>query len=285
LNTDTYQILEILTKTPLEEFLSSIVFELGALGMEMVEGSLRIYFQNHLDLARAMPKLSAFLEEIIGKEGFSFKIWELKDPGWELEWRKYFEPQWVGESLLVLAPWHTLRPMPNCDALIMDPGPAFGTGRHATTKMCLMALKEIRGLYQDPWTVLDVGTGSGILAIYAALLGAANVVALDVDEDALLWAKRNLALNGVAEKVSLGSVPIQSLGQSFHTIVANITCEVILELMPFFIKKLKKGGAVILSGILEGELNQLLTRAYHYFLDVYSVSYQGEWVCVCLKRS
>jgi ribosomal protein L11 methyltransferase len=281
----TFFVLEIWGTQPLEEIISEMIFDLGGLGMEIGERSIRVFFEDPSTRDVAISTLVAFLRDLFGQEAIAYKVWELTDPGWELEWRKYFRPQWVGESLLILAPCHEYKPIPHVQTLIMDPGPAFGTGRHATTKMCLMALRDIRGLYPDPWSVLDVGTGSGILAIYAARLGACDVMALDVDEDALSWAKRNLALNGVGEKVILSCVPVEDLQRGFDTIVANISCDVILELMPQCIKRLKRGGMLILSGILESELGRLLKASPQGSLDLYSVSFQEEWACVCLKRS
>jgi len=281
----TFFVLEIWSTQPLEEIISEMIFDLGGLGMEIGERSIRVFFEDPSTRDVAISTLVAFLRDLFGQEAIAYKVWELTDPGWELEWRKYFRPQWVGESLLILAPWHEYKPIPHVQTLIMDPGPAFGTGRHATTKMCLMALRDIRGLYPDPWSVLDVGTGSGILAIYAARLGACDVMALDVDEDALSWAKRNLALNGVGEKVILSCVPVEDLQRGFDTIVANISCDVILELMPQCIKRLKRGGMLILSGILESELGRLLKASPQGSLDLYSVSFQEEWACMCLKRS
>ena len=114
----------------------------------------------------------------------------------------------------------------------IDPGPAFGTGQHPTTRMCLEALEKIS--LPESWSMLDVGTGSGILAVYGAKLGAGPVVAIDSDPEAIRWARKNIELNGLTGKIELSSGSLEKIRARFSVVVANLTLNTIKELFPHF---------------------------------------------------
>lgn len=169
---------------------------------------------------------------------------------WATVWQKYYHPLRVTNELTIVPQWEDYQPkQPQEKLLVLDPGMAFGTGTHPTTELMLQALeKVIRG----GESVIDVGTGSGVLSIAAKQLGAGAVTAYDIDEVAVRSAKKNLALNPVAKDVKVG---VNSLLDGIHTqvdlIVANILAEIIVPLVPQAFENLKPGGYFLTSGIID----------------------------------
>ena len=169
---------------------------------------------------------------------------------WATVWQKYYHPLRVTDQLTIVPQWEEYEPADPKEKLIfLDPGMAFGTGTHPTTRLMLEALeKTIAGNEY----VIDVGTGSGVLSIAAKHLGAGKVDAYDIDEVAVNSAKKNLALNPVAKDVKVG---VNSLLDGIHTqadlIVANILAEIIVPLIPQAYENLKPGGKFLVSGIID----------------------------------
>ena len=191
----------------------------------------------------------------------------LEDADWENNWRAFYKPMEIGERLIVVPDWETADPKGRVE-LRLEPGLAFGTGSHATTRLCLTALEK----YVKPGTrVADLGCGSGILSIAALLLGAASAFACDIDGKAVDIAYANAALNGVGRDrytVRAGDVLTDAglqreLGSGYDIIAANIVADVILALAPAVGGLLKKGGLFIASGIIcerEAEVREALER-------------------------
>jgi ribosomal protein L11 methyltransferase len=165
----------------------------------------------------------------------------------------------------------------------MDPGPAFGTGKHATTKMCLEAMEG--AALPAKWTMIDVGTGSGILALYGALLGAGRILALDTDPDALSWAKKNLALNGHPKGIELSSRPVEAVTERFHLVVANLNLGTILDLLPHLLRIMREDGTLILSGILREQCEAVIESLSRYEGLEPRVLQREEWAALVIRRA
>lgn len=169
---------------------------------------------------------------------------------WATVWQKYYHPLRVTNELTIVPQWEEYTPKEaNEKLLILDPGMAFGTGTHPTTRLMLEALEDV---VRGGESMIDVGTGSGVLSIAAKQLGAGDVTAYDIDEVAVKSAKKNLALNPVAKDVKVG---VNSLLDGIHTqvdlIVANILAEIIIPLVPQAYENLKPGGHFLASGIID----------------------------------
>jgi ribosomal protein L11 methyltransferase len=167
---------------------------------------------------------------------------------WAEAWKTQYRVLHIGQRLVVRPSWLSYTPQPGEVVLTLDPGMAFGTGLHASTRLCLAALER----YLRPGdTLLDVGTGSGILAIAAARLGAGEVLALDIDPLAVRVTRENVALNGVAETVEVreGSLPVEPPG-GWNIITVNILAETIAQMAPALAAHLASGGLLIASGIV-----------------------------------
>ncbi|MGB2695451.1 MAG: 50S ribosomal protein L11 methyltransferase [Dehalococcoidia bacterium] len=205
----------------------------------------------------------------------------VKDEAWAESWKRYFPVLRVGRRLVVRPSWRRHRARRDDVVIDLDPGMAFGTGQHETTRMCLEALEE---RITPGAAVLDVGTGSGILAIAAALLGAARVDALDIDSVAASVAAENVARNGVHEvvRVAQGSVgqpwPFdEPAAQRYDIILANLSSRLVRELSGRLVEALRPGGALVVSGLIaehEAACVEALVDAGGRMVDVSS---DGDW--------
>jgi len=268
-----------------QEALSDYLFEMGSQGLVVLDDpapGLKAYLSAELVSEERLRGLREFLEtlgEIFpGMHPPEFRVQEVEAQDWDLLWRRFFKPEHVTPTLVVLPPWETLSsPFPH-HVIRIDPGPAFGTGRHSTTRMCLKALENhVPG---GEWSLVDVGTGSGILAIYAKMLGAERVLAIDTDPEAARWAERNVELNNLAGKIEVSTPPLETWKERFSLLVANITLETILQLLPLFPRRLLPGGKVILSGVLQSQVQDLVAYLHRSHFHLLEVLTQEEWACV-----
>jgi ribosomal protein L11 methyltransferase len=161
----------------------------------------------------------------------------------------------------------------------MDPGMAFGTGSHETTQLCLELIEKVK-----PDELLDIGTGSGILAIAAAKMGAKNITAVDIDPDAVRTAKENVRLNDLEGAITVkeGDL-IKGIDQKFSCVAANILADVIIFLLPALPACLKENGLAILSGILDTRLSEVLEAADKLPFDVVETRKQNDWCALLLR--
>jgi ribosomal protein L11 methyltransferase len=188
-----------------------------------------------------------------------------------------FRPFLAAPGLLVTPAWQPRDPAPGQQVLALDPGLAFGSGYHASTRLALGLLRE-RTAAVVPRRLLDVGTGTGILALAGAIWGAAAVVAVDVKADAVAAARANAARNGLAARVQVaGELPPLEAG-AFDLIVANITADVLLRLAADFVSRLAAGGALLLSGMLADLQSDEVCAAYEALGCRRAASrIEGEW--------
>ena len=204
------------------------------------------------------------------------------DEDWAEAWKEHFQVERYGERVVVVPSWRTYDPQPGDVTFTLDPGMAFGTGQHETTRMCLEALERV---VTPGSRVLDVGTGSGILAIAAAKLGAGTVIALDVDPICVDVARRNAEINQAKIQVELGSLGAdlpQALKRHLRcdVVVANIIAGAIVELAPDLAEALDAAGTLIASGIIAERENLVAAALGRAGLRVVSSRAMGEWRCL-----
>lgn len=217
-----------------------------------------------------------------GKYGrLELEMKDVDEEDWSNAWKKYYHPVQVGEHLVVCPSWEAYDRQPDDVVLTLNPGMAFGTGTHDTTRLCMELLEK----YITPQDmVLDVGCGSGILAITAALLGANKIIGCDIDEVAVKVAGENAALNGVQDRIAFhqGDLTSQVEG-SFQIICANIVADVIIRLSEDAGRYLAKDGIFITSGIIDTREQDVLNALEQNGFQVIERRTSGGWVALACK--
>ncbi|MCU7834999.1 MAG: 50S ribosomal protein L11 methyltransferase [gamma proteobacterium symbiont of Taylorina sp.] len=200
----------------------------------------------------------------------------LEDKDWTRAWMDDFKPMQFGQKLWICPSWHT-PPDPQATNILLDPGLAFGTGTHPTTALCLNWLDEN---YNHPVDVIDYGCGSGILGIAAALLGAKQIYAVDLDPQALIATLANAEKNQVLDKITTFSVP--EFKKQFSTLqcpllLANILAGPLVELSAMLASHVSSGGQIVLSGILADQAEKIST-AYQQWFHIDNIQQEGDWI-------
>ena len=210
------------------------------------------------------------------------------DPSIETEWKKYFKPQRVGKNIVIKPSWEEYTPRPEDIVVTIDPGIAFGTGLHGTTKGCIISLEkiipELKGI--DKTSLLDAGTGSGILAIAAHKFGIRNITAIDNDIEAVNTAVENIKLNSIPLKeIKTEQKELKNETGSYDIVIANILAEVIIDESVHVSSLLKPSGYLILSGILIKEEKKVL-EAFSKIktLTFMSKIHIDEWSTICFSH-
>jgi ribosomal protein L11 methyltransferase len=217
----------------------------------------------------------------------------IREEDWANAWKKFYKPMRIGTRILLKPSWEEIEQKPDDIVVELDPGMAFGTGMHPTTRLCIAALEE---LVQPGDQVLDVGTGSGILSVVAVKLGAAHVLATDIDSLAVQVAHENCTLNGLSTTpdgpitIRQASVPEHMAGH-FQVIVANILAEVLVKLFDSaydnvpLAEPLAPGGAIILSGIIEDKADAVIEAAARHGLSLVARKQESDWVALICRSA
>lgn len=205
---------------------------------------------------------------------------ETSEDDWQ-EWRRFFKPVLVSKRVVIKPTWEEYKLKENELIVEIDPGMAFGTGTHETTRLCIQLMDNI---IKGGETLFDVGTGSGILAIAAAKMGAAKVIGIDNDEKSVCVATENVELNSVNEKVSISGIPLSDIEGLFDIIVANILAEDLIEMRKELLLRLEKGGRLILSGILKTKAEMVIAAYSDEGATIEQQIDDGEWSALMLKK-
>lgn len=217
---------------------------------------------------------------------------ELREEDWANAWKRFYKPLRVGRRVLLKPSWEQVEVAPEDIVVELDPGMAFGTGLHPSTRLCIAALEE----YVHPGdAVLDVGTGSGVLAIVAYKLGAAAILATDIDPIAVEVTQENAERNNIPLHVhpgivvEQGSVP-ENAAARFDVVVANILAEVLVKLFdgeysyPPLAEPLKPGGVLILAGIIEERAEMVVAAAQRHGCTLIDRKQEGDWVALIARK-
>ena len=269
---------------------TNILMENEAGGVQIDDDDLNdvriiTYFPANVNVAEKVPELEMQIKRLsqfgIDPGKATVKLSDVNDDSWRDVWKKYYHPVQVGEHLVVCPSWEAYDRQPDDVVLTLNPGMAFGTGTHDTTRLCMELLEK----YITPQdTVLDVGCGSGILAITAALLGANKIIGCDIDEVAVKVAGENAALNGVQDRIAFhqGDLTSQVEG-SFQIICANIVADVIIRLSEDAGRYLAKDGIFITSGIIDTREQDVLNALEQNGFQVIERRTSGGWVALACK--
>jgi len=232
------------------------------------------------EIKQSITNLTLFNIDI-GKNAVS--ISEVNEEEWATAWKKYYNPVKISSKFTIVPTWEQYEPV-NSDELIieLDPGMAFGTGTHPTTVMCIQALERT---VQKNDHVIDVGTGSGVLSIAAALLGAGKVTALDLDEVAVQSAKLNVKLNKVQDVVTVSKNDLlNGVESQADVVVSNILAEVIMSFTDDVANAVKKGGYFIASGIIQAKKNEVKEAIVESGFTIEETIVMEDWIAFIAKR-
>lgn len=271
------------------EALSAFLFDLACEGIVVEDAphqAFKAYFSPKKDLQDIQNKISGFLQTLqdIFPEVHAPKLIfsKIEEQDWNHQWRRFFRPDRVTKRLTVFPAWESIPKHLGDHVIRIEPGLAFGTGQHPTSRMCLEAMEGLS--LPGSWTMLDVGTGSGILAIYGAMLGASRVMALDVDPEAIRSAEGNIRLNHLSGAIELSSMPLEKLKGRFSLLTANLTLGVILQFFPHFSRLVDPGGWLILSGLLTDQARDAQDYLPQYGFSKYEALHLAEWACIIAKK-
>jgi ribosomal protein L11 methyltransferase len=266
---------------------------------DIPEGEAKIsgYFPEGLDIDDVIAEVRARIEELksfdIDPGAAEISVRDVSEDDWANNWKQYFKPLRVSERLTIKPTWEEYVPVaPNEQIIELDPGMAFGTGTHPTTSLCLRTLESI---IQDGDEVIDVGTGSGILAIGACRLGASKVLALDLDPVAVSSAKENTRLNGLEDRIQVvesdllsvlkgeGSTDVE-IKLPVRVVVANILAEIILLFIEDVYQALAPGGYYIASGIYKNKEQAVQEALIAAGFELERTAREEDWVAFVARK-
>lgn len=306
--------ISILTTNEAVEAISNILHEAGASGVviedsgeltkERIDQFGEIYalnpsdFPKHGVIVKAYLSATSFLIETIEeiKQAIAnlvnfdinigenlVSISEVNEEDWSTTWKQYYHPVKISERFTIVPTWEDYSPV-NTDELIieLDPGMAFGTGTHPTTVMCLQALEKV---VKKNDFVVDVGTGSGVLSIGSALLGADRVHALDLDEVAVKSAQENVELNHVSDVVEVyhGNL-LDTVKEPADVVVANILAEIIMTFTDDAFTIVKPGGLFVTSGIISAKKDDVKKSLMDAGFEIEEILMMEDWVAIISRR-
>ena len=227
-----------------------------------------------------------FLTARFTAENVPYKLSQngISEDDWANNWKKYFKPTKIGEKLLILPEWEKDENEDGRVILNIDPGAAFGTGTHATTRLCL---ETIQKFIQNGDTVLDVGCGSGILSIAAMLLGAKSAVGVDIDPLAVKTAKENAEKNGLKEPeyTTICGDLDDKVSDCYDVVIANIVADIIIRLCDSVPQRVKSGGLFISSGIIDVRADETVSAIENAGFTIIDRYENGGWVCIVARKN
>lgn len=307
---DKWQELTVEVLREAEEAASNILIELGSQGVAIDDSAdylgrvgkygevfpevkqvdtvkITAYYPEHVDIdaveKEVAQRLSALSDFGVNAGDIHYDTQELAEQDWAENWKKYYEPTRISHDLTIVPSWTDYEAKTGEKIIRLDPGMAFGTGTHPTTKMSLFALEQV---LRGGETVLDVGTGSGVLSIASSLLGAKSIYAYDLDEVAVRVAQENIDLNAGTENIHVATGNLlQGVDIQADVIVANILADILINMTEDAYRLVKDEGYLIMSGIISEKWETVRESAEKagFFLETHMI--QGEWNACVFKKT
>ena len=307
---DKWQELTVEVLREAEEAASNILIELGSQGVAIDDSAdylgrvgkygevfpevkqvdtvkITAYYPEHVDIdaveKEVAQRLSALSDFGVNAGDIHYDTQELAEQDWAENWKKYYEPTRISHDLTIVPSWTDYEAKTGEKIIRLDPGMAFGTGTHPTTKMSLFALEQV---LRGGETVLDVGTGSGVLSIASSLLGAKSIYAYDLDEVAVRVAQENIDLNAGTENIHVATGNLlQGVDIQADVIVANILADIWINMTEDAYRLVKDEGYLIMSGIISEKWEMVRESAEKagFFLETHMI--QGEWNACVFKKT
>lgn len=265
------------------DYMEEEVFDFGHEDVRVIG-----YFSSEEDLDEKLSEIKKRLEYVksLDLDTGSLEVFKkvVKQENWENEWKKYFNVQKVSNSIVIKPSWEEYTAKEGEKIIDIDPGMAFGTGTHETTRMCINAIEKYM---KQGDSLIDIGCGSGILSIAAAHLGAQRVIAVDLDKLAVKVSKENVELNGFSDSVDVRYGDLtEVIDEKADVIVANIIADIIAKLSENIADFMKKDGYFISSGIINDKKDFVISKLIDNNFEIVEERNDGEWNCiVCRVKS
>jgi ribosomal protein L11 methyltransferase len=284
----------LIVPPPWKEVLPHFLEEMGFSGFWLDEERqpphrliLRAYLQEGLWQPGMQEQLWAHLKELScifpdSCQEPELHIGLIDEEDWASKWLPFFQPFKIG-PVWIRPSTRSVRPSAHKQEIILDPGQAFGTGHHESTQLCLESILLLRPFLEDGTPILDLGTGSGILAMFAAKTGFRNVVALDVDDVATETAVRNISANGLEDSIEVRNESLESTEERFGLILANLSASLLQNLAEELRLHLDKDGWLVAGGFLSGETNTLIQTFRAIGLELTHQKTKNDWGCLILQ--
>ncbi|MBI5047515.1 MAG: 50S ribosomal protein L11 methyltransferase [Deltaproteobacteria bacterium] len=272
---------EITAKGPAKtaESVAACLIEIGSPGILEEEGDGENVIKAYIPADLSLDKNRILLKQRLKKLAWTYTGSFFENMDWLSKWKEHIKPIRISQRIVIKPTWKKVASRAGSIIIEIDPGMAFGTGSHASTMMCLKAADKLSNVVKGN-SVLDVGTGSGILAITAAKLGAKKVVGLDTDPEALNVARANVGLNHAGKKVTITAKPLEKVKNRFSVIFANIIAEELIKIAGLLKARMMNNGFLILSGILKERVKEVEIVYKKLALRLFKVYAKGEWVCL-----
>lgn len=279
MDTPRYPYVHVPVEAEEVEEVSYLLWELGALGVEERDATtLNKPSNSDVLLVASFPDDASAQSAIdqLGRSGASLE--QVVGDDWRDAYKKYFKVTPLGQRLVIRPSWEPYEAKPHEVVVTVDPGRAFGTGTHESTRLLMQALdRHVAGGER----VLDVGCGTGILAICALKLGARDALCIDVDPDAVAVTEENASFNDVAARVEAATTAVEDVTGQYPLVLANIQATVLIPLAEAIAARLAPGGLLLLSGILIGQQDEV--RAAYPGLTLVDSPREGEWIALLLR--
>lgn len=262
------------------DYMEKEVFDFGHEDVRVIG-----YFSSEEDINEKISEIEKRLDYVksLDLDTGSLEIFkkEVKQENWENEWKKYFKVQKVSKSIVIKPSWEEYSAKEGEKIIDIDPGMAFGTGTHETTRMCINAIEKYMNKGDS---LIDIGCGSGILSIAAAHLGAEKVIAVDLDKLAVKVSKENVDLNGFSNTIDVRYGDLTDvIEEKADVIVANIIADIIAKLSENIADFMKEGAYFISSGIINDKKDFVISKLKENNFDIIEENNDGEWNCIVSK--
>lgn len=263
---------------------SALLFELGAEGVEERDETTLVKnaSSGKVTLVAAFPTRAEADEAIAALDAaLSPRYEEVVGDAWRDAWKEHYKPYAIAEGLVVRPPWEAYEAKPGEKVLELEPGRAFGTGLHETTRLVARAIKAHAAEVQGKLAI-DVGCGSGILALAAVALGAERAVAVDNDPEAIDVTRENAERNGLTAKIEASTTDVAALDMTAPLVLANIEARVLVPMAEDLKRRVDIGGLLLLSGILVPQKDEVL--AAYADMELLDAPVLGEWILLALRK-
>jgi ribosomal protein L11 methyltransferase len=281
--------IDIACDTDAADYLAVEFADAFGVSVEFTRDGIRFYLESDRfsgERQRIREILDSASEMQPGPNDIICSFSEIPDEDWSETWKAHFKPLRVGKHFLITPTWEPAAPGPDDIVILIDPGRAFGTGHHETTRLCLEWLESWAGSRKPSplGSLLDVGTGSGILAMGAALLGFETILGIDNDPEAIEVAVPNIELNGLAGKIRLLCCPPEDTGGLFDVLVSNIQSLPLIRMAETLVSKVKDGGRLVLTGILTEQAEDVRIEYEKKGVRLIETKIDGEWILLDFEK-